>query len=139
VAGRALLTFKGPAGRRGRYKVREEVEVHVADPAAIQSLLRAVGFQPRFRYEKFRTAFRLRGLPNLHIELDETPAGVFLELEGAPRAIDRAARLLGRTSAEYCTASYWDICRDWSRSRGVRPRHMLFPKQKKVGIVSVFS
>ena len=47
---------------------------------------------PGFRYEKYRTTFRL---PGLHLDLDETPVGVFLELEGAPRAIDRAARSLG--------------------------------------------
>jgi adenylate cyclase, class 2 len=131
VAVRALLTFKGPSAGSRRYKVREEIEVPVAQPARMQALLRAVGFLPRFRYEKFRTAFQIRGLPNLHVELDETPAGVFLELEGSPGAIDRAARLLGRTPSEYSTASYWDICRDWSRAKGIRSRNMLFPNEKK--------
>jgi adenylate cyclase class 2 len=131
VVVRAILTFKGPAGRAGRYKVREEIEVPVPEPGRLPALLRAVGFRPRFRYEKFRTAFRFPGLRDLHIEVDETPAGVFLELEGRPQAIDRAARLLGRTPADYSIASYWDICRDWSKGMGVRPRNMLFPQEKK--------
>jgi len=52
-----------------------------------------------FRYEKYRTTFRLPDsnawANGLLIELDETPIGTFVELEGPAAAIDRAAEELG--------------------------------------------
>ncbi len=47
--------------------------------------------------------------------LDETPAGVFLELEGPPRWIDRTARRLGFGEADYITASYAELHRSGGR------------------------
>jgi adenylate cyclase class IV len=58
--------------------------------------LELLGFRPGFRYEKYRASFRL---PNLHVDLDETPAGNFLELEGSPKAIERVAHALGYSAA----------------------------------------
>ena len=49
------------------------------------------GLEPWFRYEKYRSTYRLPGLPGVKVELDETPIGDFLEVEGAARGIDRAA------------------------------------------------
>jgi len=55
-----------------------------------------------FRYEKYRTTFRLPDsnawANGLLIELDETPIGNLVELEGPAAAIDRAAEELGFTN-----------------------------------------
>jgi adenylate cyclase class 2 len=104
--GRVLLTFKGPAGTRetrdsgrGAHKVREELELQVSDGEALASILRGLGMRPWFRYEKFRTTYQLRTTQHwargLLIELDETPIGTFVELEGPARAIDCGAKALG--------------------------------------------
>ena len=55
-------------------------------------ILRALGLHPVFRYEKFRTTYALPGVRGLKIELDETPVGIYLELEGPIARIDRGAR-----------------------------------------------
>jgi len=51
-----------------------------------------------FSYEKYRTTMKLPGsarwAKDLVIEVDETPIGTFLELEGPAEAIDRAAQNL---------------------------------------------
>jgi adenylate cyclase class 2 len=127
---RVLLTSKAPlqqaygTRKSPRYKERAEREV-VADPSrAWPASLAALGFKPSFRYEKYRTSFRLRGL---HMDLDETPVGVFLELEGQPRAIDRVARALGYTPADYIRGTYWDVYAADCRHRGRDPKNMLFP------------
>jgi adenylate cyclase class 2 len=101
---RATFALKGPP-LDGRYKSREEVESQVADPAALRAILARLGYEPAFLYEKRRTEFRRPGESGL-ATLDETAAGVFIELEGTPRWIDRAARLLGFSAADYITASY---------------------------------
>jgi adenylate cyclase class 2 len=126
-----LLTYKGPAATESRYKVREEVEVPVRDSTAIEPVMQALGLRPWFRYEKFRTTYGLSRLRGLNIELDETPVGAFLELEGAPEAIDRAARLLGYSTKDYITASYWDLYIQECQGRGQPARDMLFTRRKK--------
>ncbi len=94
---------------------------HILPP--IREALTSLGFRPTFRYDKFRTTFRL---PNLHLDLDETPAGTYLELEGAPKAIDRAAKALGFAKKDYLRATYWDLYVADCRRRGTNPKNMLF-------------
>ncbi|MGH9557047.1 MAG: class IV adenylate cyclase, partial [Terriglobales bacterium] len=48
------FTHKAVA-RAGRHKSRSETETVVADGARLNGILRALGFQPTFRYEKFRS------------------------------------------------------------------------------------
>ena len=131
---RVILTAKAPpalgerhgarARKPPRYKERAEREL-VSATASRQwvAALTSLGFRPAFRYDKYRTTFRL---PALHLDLDETPVGVFLELEGSPRAIDRAARALGFTATAYLRVTYWDLYAAECRRRGVRPKNMLF-------------
>lgn len=98
------LTLKRPAaGGAAAYKVREEIETGVADPDAMETVLLGLGLRPVFAYEKFRAGFRLDGALVL---IDETPIGDFLEIEGEPAAIERAAARLGFSRADFITASY---------------------------------
>jgi adenylate cyclase class 2 len=152
----AVLTFKGPPQAsshvrpaigttryKSRYKVREEVEIAISDAEQMHRILIALGLRPIFRYEKFRTTYALRGLRNLKIEFDETPIGTFLELEGSPSAIDRAARLLGYARSHYITQSYGALYIADRREPGAGsswsppgnrhvPANMLFPPTKKM-------
>ncbi len=133
---RVLLTYKGPATRptasdavsAGRYKVREEIETAVAEPEKLSSILEALGLRGWFRYEKYRTSFRLPGpwAKELVIDLDETPIGTFAELEGPPEAIDRAATLLGYRRVDYITKTYLALHLEQCRKRGVPTSDMTF-------------
>jgi adenylate cyclase class 2 len=120
----AVLTYKGPAqggawsdsfhGRR--YKIREEHQVRVEDALALARVFEGMGLRSWFRYEKYRSTYRLPGIPGLVVELDETPIGDFLELEGQPTAIDRCAALLGFQPAEYIAKSYGALFVEQRRS-----------------------
>jgi len=138
----ALLTFKGPVGGRrkggggsGAHKVREELELLVSDGQALGSILEGLGMRPLFRYEKFRTKYRLpkaqRWAKDLVIDLDETPIGTFVELEGPAGAIDRAAAALGFTKADYIVANYFVLYLAECRRRGQEPGDMLFAKRNR--------
>jgi adenylate cyclase class 2 len=124
--GRIVITSKAPAPlfSVSRYKEKLEREAGLRSLRGWPGVLRSLGLRPSFRYEKHRTTFRL---PGLHLDLDETPVGVFLELEGAPRAIDRIARILGFGPENYLRSTYWDLYAAACRRRGRIPRNMLFP------------
>jgi adenylate cyclase class 2 len=119
-----ILTFKGP-GTQTRHKSREEIEVHVSDPASTSKILECLGYHATFRYEKYRTEFALSSHPGV-VTLDETPVGVFLELEGSPDWIDRTARILGFEDRNYITVSYGELYRRYCQSLGETPSHMVF-------------
>jgi adenylate cyclase, class 2 len=127
---RVILTSKAPPQdqltrkHKPHYKIRAEREQAVAQSSReYAKALASLGFRPTFRYDKFRTTFHL---PNLHLDLDETPAGIYLELEGTPKAIDRAAKALGFTKKAYLRATYWDLYSADCRRRGTKPKNMLF-------------
>jgi adenylate cyclase, class 2 len=142
---RVVVTFKRPtsedeptaAGRpASKYKVREELELEISNSGTLTKILEALGMDGWFRYEKYRTTYKLgKGsawAQGLLIELDETPVGTFLELEGPGEAIDRAAQELGYTKKDYITKSYLAVYVDECRRRGEEPRNMLFAAAKTV-------
>jgi adenylate cyclase class 2 len=123
-AERATLTYKGPAARE-RYKSREEVELDVSGAEDLVLLIGRLGFAGDFRYEKYRTKFGAPGESGT-ITLDETPIGVFLELEGPADWIDRTAAQLGFSPAEYLTASYAALYGQYRQVSPGAPADMTF-------------
>ncbi len=136
-ARRAVLTSKVPPSIRphgasrivteSRYKERLERELTVQHAGRWGHMLKSLGFLPAFRYEKYRTSFRL---PGLHLDLDETPVGIFLELEGIPKAIDQVAVALGYMHHDYIRATYWDIYVASCKRKRQVVRNMVFDTQK---------
>ncbi len=125
-----ILTFKGTPASHPLYKSRLEAESEVRNPEAIRILLQSLGFVPAFRYQKYRTHFAApedSRAQACDVALDETPIGNFLELEGSRRAIDRVARQLGYSRADYMTASYGALYLEECARKNVVPGDMLFP------------
>lgn len=126
---RAIVTYKGPA-QPGPHKNREEIEFDVSDAQAVASVLERLGYRVAFRYEKYRTKFKAEGEPGI-LTIDETPMGVFLELEGPPEWLDTTAARLGLSPAEYLTESYAKLYEEYSRSRPGLPRDMIFDENAR--------
>lgn len=126
VADRAIVTYKGPVEGEHRHKVRVEHETEVEDGDSAERILRALGYTPHWRYQKYRTEFTLDAL---HICLDETPLGCFVELEGLAEEIDRAAERLGFSFDDYVTASYRKLLELEAGRRGRRPWDLVFDPQ----------
>ncbi len=117
-----LLTHKAK-GKTGRHKTRVETETKIEDGAKLDAILHTLGFAPTFRYEKFRAEWAdAKG----HVVVDETPIGNFGEIEGASRWIDRTARLLQISRADYITATYSDLFFQWKKQTGSRANEMTF-------------
>jgi len=106
-----ILTYKG-APIAGKHKDREELETPVSNLDTMNQILARLDFTPGFRYEKYRTEYQRVGEAGV-AALDETPIGVYLELEGAPDWIDTQARRLGFAESDYITASYYGLYVDY--------------------------
>jgi len=98
-----VLTYKGPRRIEDGIKVREEQETVVEEPAAVAAILARLGYQRFFRYEKYRECWSHR---EQEIELDETPIGSFIEIEGDPDGIREVTADLGHDPSEYLSESY---------------------------------
>jgi adenylate cyclase class 2 len=143
-AKRVLLTFKRPIDARTppsssaqenhRYKAREELELAVTDAAVLTRIFEGLGMRGWFRYEKHRTTFCLPPASGwakgLLIEIDETPIGTFVELEGPPAAIDRAANELGFAQRDYIVTNYLALYVEECHQLGQEPQDMVFAAQK---------
>jgi adenylate cyclase, class 2 len=106
-----------------RYKTRIETESVVEDCDALAEIFLQLGYGPVFRYEKFRTEWEMDAG---HLVLDETPIGVWAELEGAPAWIDAMLERLG-VAPELCsTESYGKLFLRWKNESGSPAQNLTF-------------
>lgn len=120
--GKGLLTFKGPP-RPGPMKLRDELETVVADADMLRTILEQLGLHVWFHYEKYREEFHVA---DVIIAIDETPVGVFVEIEGDEQHIHDVARALGRSPADYITDSYHALFLKHRAARGLAGNDMVF-------------
>ncbi len=85
---------------------RREVELEVSDFDEAHELLRALGFDAIFTYEKYRTTYALAGV---EIMLDELPFGDFVEIEGPWDSLKPAAVRLQLDWQAAIPYSYHDL------------------------------
>ncbi len=105
-AGRFRLTWKGPKVPDALLKIRPEHETGIEDAAALEAILRALGYEPILRMEKLRSVWERA---ELEACLDETPFGCYLELEGEPQAIRAAMESLGLATDRAEPRSYPEL------------------------------
>ncbi len=124
------LTFKGPPQEAALFKRREELETCLGDGIAALAILRRTGLRVTFRYQKYRREFRVAGGPgcreDIHVALDETPIGVFVEFEGPPAGIKTVARRMAISEARFLRDSYASLYIQYCAERGQAVRHMTF-------------
>jgi len=124
-----VLTHKAK-GKTGRHKMRVETETRVADGQKMDAILRALGFSPTFRYEKFRAEWSDgKG----HVVVDETPIGNFGEIEGRSRWIDETARRLQIKRNNYITDTYAALFFQWKRQTRSSANEMTFRAVRRRG------
>lgn len=116
------LTHKS-GGKTGRHSSRVELETGVDDGNKMDVILRALGYAPSFRYEKFRAEWKDK---TGNVVVDQTPIGDFCEIEGPSRWIDDTARKLGVNRDEYITKNYATLFAEWRQETGSTAQEMTF-------------
>jgi adenylate cyclase class 2 len=116
------LTHKS-RGTATTHKSRIEHETSVASGTEMHAILTALGFQPSFRYEKYRAQW---SDGQGEVVIDHTPIGDLAEIEGAPDWIDRVAHALGVVPNDYITASYAELFFQWKQCTASPALNMTF-------------
>lgn len=106
-----------------RHKHRIETETEVADGDALAAVFVQLGYKPVFVYEKWRAEYADgSGI----CVVDETPIGVFAELEGPEEWIDAISARLGVDSSALMTLSYGRLFENWQKETGNSAGDMTF-------------
>jgi adenylate cyclase class 2 len=120
--GKSRLTYQGPV-QPSTKKVREELETVVGDGELLLRVFGELGLHIWFRYEKYREEFSHE---DVIVAIDETPVGVFVELEGSEQGIAQMTAALGRTPADYIVDSYRSLLLQHREQCGLSGSDMVF-------------
>jgi len=120
------LTHKS-GGKTGLHSSRVELETGVDDGNKMDAILRALGYAPSFRYEKFRAEWKDK---TGNVVVDQTPIGNFCEIEGPSRWIDATARRLGVNREDYITKNYATLFAEWKKETKSSGKEMTFKAVK---------
>jgi len=116
-----VLTLKRPAGQESsRVKVREEFEVRVKDFEAMKEILRALGYEVWFWYEKVREKWLLGPC---EVCLDTLPFGEFVEIEGPETEIAALSVKLGIDKHPVSAKTYHDLNLEYQKANNLPPDH----------------
>jgi adenylate cyclase class 2 len=120
--GKSRITFKGPV-QPSEMKLRDELETIIGDGVLLLRIFEEVGFHIWFRYEKYREEFSHE---EVIVAIDETPVGVFVEIEGSEQGITTMARALGRRPDDYVLDSYRGLFLKSREQYGLEGTDMVF-------------
>lgn len=120
--GKSRLTYKGPV-QPSIMKVREELETVVGDGEVLLRVFSELGLHVWFRYEKYREEFSHE---DVIVAIDETPVGIFVEIEGTEQGIADMTVALGRTADDYIVDSYRSLFLQHREQHGLNGSDMVF-------------
>jgi adenylate cyclase class 2 len=106
-----------------KYKTRIETESLIEDCGALTEIFSQLGYGPMFRYEKFRTEMEM---DEGKLVIDETPIGVWAELEGPTTWIDAMLERLGISPELRSTESYGKLFLRWKQETASAAENLTF-------------
>lgn len=112
-----------------RFKTRVETESEISDAGALAEIFKRLGYCPVFRYEKYRAEWTCG---DGHLVLDETPIGVYAELEGRPEWIDSMLAKLEVPVASCSTLSYGALFLQWKERTGSTAQNLTFDEVREL-------
>ena len=118
-----FLTFKGAPRAEGIFKTREELETRIEDGATMLRVLDRIGMSVCFRYQKYRREFLL---DEVHIAVDETPVGIYVEFEGTEDGIRALAARMEIAESRFLRLSYYSLYMEHCRRTGETPGFMVY-------------
>jgi len=132
---RSFLTYKGPPRPEGIFKTREEMEIALESGTTALQIFKQLGMQVWFRYQKYRKEFAIplsrRSGEEIHVAVDETPVGNYVEFEGSEEGIRELAHSMRIQESQFLRHSYYAIYLQYCQERGEIPGYMVFPAERE--------
>lgn len=127
-AAHVVLGWKGAQRRRAGYRHRPELETVVPDAGALQGLLERLRFRLVQTIDRRIELYRLGGAT---LRIERYPAmDTLLEVEGPPRAIERAIRATGMPRDRFLSESLPYFMRAYRRRTG-RPARVAWGASRR--------
>ena len=99
------------------------METGVEDSATLLQIFERLGMCIGFRYQKYRREFTLDGV---HVAVDETPIGDYVEFEGSEEGILGLARTMQIVESRFLRVSYYSLYLEYCREMDKTPEFMIF-------------
>jgi predicted adenylyl cyclase CyaB len=113
---RAELDWKGPTRREEGYKLREELDVHVTEPAALAMILERLGYVVTIAIDRAIVQYDLDGAM---VRFERYPRmDDLVEVEGTPAQIERAIAALGLPREGFTSERLPDFVRRYEARSG---------------------
>jgi adenylate cyclase class 2 len=128
---KAVLTWKRPSSEPAPagVKAMDEVETMVGDFDTMREMLHGLGYEDALWYEKCREQW---SLGQSLVCLDVLPFGEFVEIEGEPSAIAKAADCLGLDMGQAKALTYHDLYREYLARLSLPPQDsFIFSEREK--------
>jgi adenylate cyclase class 2 len=126
---RHLLTYKGPPKADGIFKIREELETELRSGETLLQVLERIGMSVSFRYQKYRQEFVIG---DVHVAVDETPIGNYVEFEGSQTGILNLAAKMRIDKTMFLRSSYYSLYLEYCREKGKTPEFMVFGRKPRI-------
>jgi adenylate cyclase class 2 len=121
--GKVTITYKGES-QKSRFKHRKELDLNTDDFSKSVEMLKSLGFQPAWSYEKVRENWFLG---KALISIDRLPnLGYWLEIEGSEEDIDKTIEALGLNPGEGITKTYRKIFQEYCEHNNMEFQDMVF-------------
>ena len=91
-----------------------------------------MGYAPTTSYEKYTTPFKLKGHPDILLEIQKYPFENFLEIEGRKEEIEKVAKKMGFDTKDALIKPVDTLFTEWRLAKGLpfKP-HMTFKDYDK--------
>ncbi len=120
AAAHGVLAWKGRASARGAYRHRRELEARTSEPDAMLGILERLRFRESLRIDRRVEIWRLA---KAVLRLERYPRmDALLEVEGTPRAIERAIVATGLPRERFRARSLPHFVRAYEARTGKRAR-----------------
>ena len=121
--GKVTITYKGKP-QESRFKHRKEIEIHSDNYETSVELIKSLGFEPAWAYEKVRESWFLG---ETYITIDKLPhMGYWIEIEGSEEDIDKTIETLGLNPQEGSSKTYKRIFQEFCEQNNMEFGDMVF-------------
>lgn len=120
--GEGIITFKGPRKTDKRYKIREELEVHISNGLNAVKIFERLGFKQVFRIDRIREIYEFQE-EGVRIMLDVFPEmGAFMEIEGNKRGIEKIVQKLRMNRGAFTVLTLHRYIEEYKKKFGRAPK-----------------